>query len=168
MKLFSIFLAVGFLAVLFQTTLLHLLPLGGVVPDLVLVLCVYLGLNHPTVGSVLGAFILGYSVDVFSSPVTGPHAFALSLVFLVVTVSSHWVWVRSPLLSSAVVFFASWIKGTALILLGNLFLARNGLEFAGFLRHIFFDSLAAALLAPIVFFGLSRVKTYLEGSRITF
>jgi rod shape-determining protein MreD len=166
-KLFSLLLAVGFLTVLFQTTFLHLLPLGGIVPDLVLVICVYLGLNHQTVGSVFGAFLLGYAVDVFSSPVSGLNAFALSFVFLAVYVSSHWVWVRSPLLSSAVVFFASWIKGAALVLLWTLFLARNELEFAGFLRYIFLDSLVAALLAPVVFSFLSRAKTYLEGSRLT-
>lgn len=166
MKLFFLFSAIGFFTVLFQTTFLHLLPLGGIVPDLVLVLCVYLGLNHPALGSVFGAFILGYAVDVFSSPVTGLHAFAFSLVFFAVSVSSHWVWVRSPLLSFGVVFFASGIKGTALILLGNLFLARNGLEYAAIFRYIFVDSLVTALLAPLVFFALSRMRTYWERAPI--
>ena len=41
------------------------------VPDLILVLCVYWGLHHPTVGAVLGSFVLGYSVDVVSSPILG-------------------------------------------------------------------------------------------------
>jgi rod shape-determining protein MreD len=165
-KLFFLFLAVGFLAILFQTTVLHFFPLKSVVPDLVLVLCVYLGLNHHTLGSVFGAFLLGYSMDVFSTPVTGMHAFALSLVFLAVYVSSHWIWVRNPLLSSAVVFFASWVKGTALVLLWFFFLARNGLELAGFLKYALLDSSVAALLAPLVFLGLNRAKSYLEGSRI--
>ncbi|MBI2349605.1 MAG: rod shape-determining protein MreD, partial [Deltaproteobacteria bacterium] len=89
MKLFLLFLLVGLGLVLVQTTFLHLLPLGPIVPDLILVLCVYWGLNHPTVGAVLGCFLLGYSVDVFSSPVLGLNAFAMSLVFLAVYLSSR-------------------------------------------------------------------------------
>ena len=64
MRLFLLFFAVGVLLLLLQTTFLHLLPIGPVVPDLVLVLCVYLGLHHPTVGAALGSFLLGYSIDV--------------------------------------------------------------------------------------------------------
>ena len=37
----------------------------------VLVLCVYLGLHHPTVGAALGRFLLGYSIDVVSSRIIG-------------------------------------------------------------------------------------------------
>ncbi len=59
MKLSLLYISVGILSVLLQTTILHLLPFGFIVPDLALVLCVYWGLHHPTVGAVLGSFILG-------------------------------------------------------------------------------------------------------------
>ena len=94
MRLSLLFITAGFLVVLLQTTVLHLLPLGRFVPDLALVLCVYLGLNHPTVGAVFGTFVLGYSVDVFSTGVLGPNAFAFSLVFLAVYLSSRAIWVH--------------------------------------------------------------------------
>ncbi|MBI2988568.1 MAG: rod shape-determining protein MreD [Deltaproteobacteria bacterium] len=165
MKLSLLFLLVGFLVVLLQTTFLHLLPLGPIVPDLILVLCVYWGLNHPTVGAVLGSFLLGYSVDVFSSPVLGLNAFAMSLVFLAVYLSSRCIWIHSPLLSSAVVFFASWIKGAALILVGTLFFAVEGL-WIGVLKYIFLEALAAAILAPVVFALLRRGQSLLEEVRM--
>jgi len=165
MKLSLLFLFVGFLVVLLQTTFLHLLPLGPIVPDLILVLCVYWGLNHPTVGAVLGSFLLGYSVDVFSSPVLGLNAFAMSLVFLAVYLSSRCIWVHNPLLSAAVVFFASWIKGAALILVGSLFLAAEGL-WIGVLKYIFLEALVAAALAPWVFSLLRRGQSYLEEVRM--
>ena len=165
MKLSLLFLLVGFLVVLLQTTFLHLLPLGPIVPDLILVLCVYWGLNHPTVGAVLGSFLLGYSVDVFSSPVLGLNAFAMSLVFLAVYLSSRCIWIHNPLLSVAVVFFASWIKGAALILVGSLFLAAEGI-WIGVLKYIFLEALVAAVLAPGVFSLLRRSQSYLEEIRM--
>lgn len=165
MKLSLLFLLAGFLVVLLQTTLLHLLPLGPIVPDLILVLCVYWGLNHPTVGAVLGSFLLGYSVDVFSSPVLGLNAFAMSLVFLAVYLSSRCIWIHNPLLSAAVVFFASWIKGAALILVGSFFLAAEGLRI-GALKYIFLEALVAAVLAPGVFSLLRRGQSYLEEVRM--
>ena len=165
MKLSLLFLLAGFLVVLLQTTFLHLLPLGPIVPDLILVLCVYWGFNHPTVGAVLGSFLLGYSVDVFSSPVLGLNAFAMSLVFLAVYLSSRCIWIHNPLLSAAVVFLASWIKGAALIMVGTLFLAVDGL-WMGVFKYIFLEALIAAMLAPAVFSLLRRGQSYLEEVRM--
>lgn len=165
MKLSLLFLSVGFLLVFLQTTFLHLLPFGSIVPDLALVLCVYWGLNHPTVGAVLGSFILGYSVDVFSSPVLGLNAFAMSLVFLAVYLSSRCIWIQNPLLSAAVVFLASWVKGAALIVAGTLFLAADGL-WMGVLKYIFLEALFASILAPGIFFFLRRSQRYLEEVRV--
>ncbi|MFQ5903751.1 MAG: rod shape-determining protein MreD [Candidatus Binatia bacterium] len=165
MRLFLLFLSVGFLSVFLQTTFLHLLPFGSIVPDLTLVLCVYWGLNHPTVGAVLGTFILGYSVDVFSSPVLGLNAFAMSLVFLAVYLSSRCIWIHNPLMSAAVVFLASWVKGAALSVVGTLFLVVDGL-WMGVLKYIFLEALFASILAPGIFFLLRRSQSYLEGVRV--
>ena len=164
MKLSLLFLLAGFLLVLLQTTLLHLLPLGPIVPDLILVLCVYWGLNHPTVGAVLGSFVLGYSIDVFSSPILGPNAFAMSLVFLAVYLSSRCIWIHSPFLSSAVVFFASWVKVAALMIVGTIFLAVDEL-WLGLVKYVFFEALIAAVVAPAVFSLLQRGQTLLEEAR---
>ena len=166
MKLGLLFIAAGFLVVLLQTTVLHLLPLGRFVPDLALVLCVYLGLNHPTVGAVLGSFILGYSVDVFSAGgVLGLNAFAFSLVFLAVYLSSRAIWVHSPLSSAPVVFFASWIKVAALQGIWTLFLAMEGLG-AGALKYTLVDAILAAVFAPGIFSLLKRGQSYLEEVRM--
>ena len=165
MKLSFLFLIVGFFLVLLQTTFLHLLPLGPIVPDLILVLCVYWGLNHPSVGAVLGSFVLGYSIDVFSSPIPGPNAFAMSLVFLAVYLSSRCIWIQSPILSSAVVFFASWVKVAALMIVGTIFLTVDGL-WLGLLKYVFFEALIAAVVAPVVFSLLQRSQNLLEEVRM--
>ena len=164
MKLFALFLSVAFLCVLLQSTVLHLLPLGPVVPDLALVLCVYWALNRPSVGTVLGAFLMGYTVDVFSSPILGVNTFAMSLVFLSVHLSSRHIWVRSPLFTMTLVFLASLVKVTAIVILWSIFLATQNM-WAAALKYIFLEALSAALLSPVVFFLLSWAENRLEPVR---
>lgn len=148
--------------VLLQTTFLHFFPL---VPDLILVLCVYWGLHHPTVGAVLASFVLGYSVDVVSSPILGINAFAMSLVFLTVYLSSRSIWLHNHLVSAVVVLLASLVKGVALVLVSAIFLRTEGF-WLGALRYILLEALVAALLAPLVFTLLRRGQTYLEKVQI--
>src|SRR5918999_2360394 len=162
MKLSLLLFAVGLLMVLLQTTFLHFFPL---VPDLILVLCVYWGLHHPTVGAVLASFVLGYSVDVVSSPILGLNAFAMSLVFLAVYLSSRSIWLHHPVVSSIVVLLAALIKGAALILVWTVFLSVEGF-WTGALRYILLEALVAAVLAPAVFALLRRGQTYLEEVRM--
>jgi rod shape-determining protein MreD len=165
MKVSLLFLAAGFVLLLLQTTLPRIVPMGPFVPDFVLVLCVYLGLNHPTIGAVVGTFLLGYSVDVFSSNVLGMNAFALSLVFITAYLSSRAIWVHSPLLSASVVFLASWVKAGSLMLLWATFLAMDRYGF-GSVQRILIDALIAALLAPVLFALLKRSQNYLERVRM--
>jgi rod shape-determining protein MreD len=156
MRLCLLFFLVGIVLILLQTTLLHLLPIGGIIPDLTLVLCVYLGLYHPTVGAALGSFLIGYSVDVVSSPsrMVGLNAFLMSLVFLFVYFSSRSIWAQNPLVSSIVVLFAALIKSAALVLISAFFVSLEGF-WIGATWYIIQEALAAAVLAPVVF-GLLR------------
>ena len=162
MKLSLLLFVIGLLMVLLQTTFLHFFPL---VPDLILVLCVYWGLHHPTVGAVLASFVLGYSVDVVSSPILGINAFAMSLVFLAVYLSSRSIWLHNHLVSAVVVLLASLVKGVALVLVSVIFLRTEGF-WLGALRYILLEALVAALLAPLVFTLLRRGQTYLEKVQI--
>lgn len=165
MRLFLLFSLVGMLLILLQTTFLHLLPIGPIVPDLVLVLCVYLGLHHPTVGAALGSFMLGYSIDVVSSRMLGINAFAMSLVFLAVYFSSRSIWLHHPVVSSLVVLFAALVKGVALVLAWVLFLSVEGF-WLGAARYIIMEALVAAILAPFLFSLFRRGENYLEKFRV--
>ena len=162
MKLSLVLFAVGLFMVLLQTTFLHFSP---VVPDLILVLCVYWGLHHPSVGAVLGSFVLGYSVDVVSSPILGINAFAMSLVFLAVYLTSRSIWLHNHLVSAIVVFLASLVKGVALVLVWAIFLSTEGF-WMGAIRYILVEALIAAVLAPFIFVVLRRGQTYLERVQI--
>lgn len=155
------YFVVGIFLILLQSTLLHMLPFSPVVPDLVLVLCVYLGLHHPTVGAALGSFVLGYSIDVVSSRLLGLNAFAMTLVFLAVYFSSRSIWLHHPVVSSLIVLFAALVKGAALALLWTVFLNAEGFWF-GAARTIILEALTAAALAPVVFALLRRSESYFK------
>jgi rod shape-determining protein MreD len=149
---------IGLLMVLLQTSFLRLFP---VVPDLVLIICVYWGLHHPTAGAVLGAFALGYSLDVISSPILGLNAFAMSVVFVAVYLSSRSIWLHNPVASSFVVLLAALVKGTALVAAWAIFLTTEHF-WSGAVRYIIMEALIAAVLAPLIFAVLRRGQSYLE------
>jgi rod shape-determining protein MreD len=166
MRLFLLYFFVGVFLILLQGTFLRLLPLGPIVPDLVLVLCVYLGLHHPTMGAALGSFLLGYSIDVVSSSLLGLNAFAMSLVFLSVYLSSRSIWIQNPIVTCLIVLLAALVKGAALVLLWAVFLSVEGF-WMGAARYIIMEALVAALLAPVVFALLRRGQDYVEKFRAT-
>jgi rod shape-determining protein MreD len=71
-----------FVALVLQTTLPRILPLGMLVPDLVLILAVDLGLRHPRTLTAMMAFAMGYAVDAFSGVEMGLNALLLTMVFM--------------------------------------------------------------------------------------
>jgi len=154
-----LYFLVGLFLILLQSTFFSLLPLGPIVPDLILVLCVYLGLHHPTVGAALGSFVLGYSVDVVSSRLLGFNAFAMTLVFLSVYFSSRSIWLHHPVVSSLIVLCAALVKGVAMVLVWVIFLSMEGF-WLGAVKYIVMEALVAAALAPLVFSLLRRGENY--------
>jgi rod shape-determining protein MreD len=154
-----LYFLIGLFLILLQSTFFSLLPLGPIVPDLILVLCVYLGLHHPTVGAALGSFVLGYSVDVVSSRLLGFNAFAMTLVFLAVYFSSRSIWLHHPVVSSLIVLYAAVVKGVAMVLVWVIFLSMEGF-WLGAVKYIVMEALVAAALAPVVFSLLRRGENY--------
>ena len=150
MKVSLLLFSFGIILVVLQTTLQKLLPIGPVVPDLILVLCVYWGLHHPTAGAALGSFMLGYAVDIISSGLLGVNAFAMSLVFLAVYLGSRSIWLHHPIVSSIIVLFAAVIKGVGLILVWVVFLSTEGF-WQGAIKYVVSEALIAAVLAPFMF-----------------
>jgi rod shape-determining protein MreD len=80
-RLLLLFSLAAFVALVLQTTLPRLLPLGVLVPDFVLILAVDLGMRHPRALTALMAFAMGYAVDAFSGFELGLNALLLTVVF---------------------------------------------------------------------------------------
>ena len=67
-------------AMVVQTSLLRYVSIGGIRPDLVLIIVVYLGLvKGPDMGS-LGGFFFGLFEDAFSGTFLGPNALSKTII----------------------------------------------------------------------------------------
>jgi rod shape-determining protein MreD len=142
-------------ALLLQTTILPLVSIGRATPDLLLIMCVYLGLHQHTVGGAVGAFFLGYLQDTFSGSVLGLNAFGMSLVFAIVYLTSRRLWVDNAISKVVVVFFASLLKTLAIVVLVALFMSVEGLS-NSVVRYLFIEAVLAAILSPAIFAVLAR------------
>jgi rod shape-determining protein MreD len=155
--LFVLLFGVGLIAVLLQTTLFHLFPVPGMVPDLMVVLTVYLAIRLPALAGAVGAFLLGYALDTFSGKYMGLNAFSLSLIFLLIHSTSRWMWTDNPFSASVAVFLSSWVRAASLVALLALFRPEEGRGLV-LLEFVLFESLLAALVAPWIFSGLDRIR----------
>jgi rod shape-determining protein MreD len=120
-----------------------------------------LGLYHPSVGAAFGSFLLGYSVDIISSPILGFNAFAMSLVYLSVYLCARSIWLHHPIVSSVVVLLAALVKGATMVLIWAIFLSVDGF-WAGAARYVLWEALLAAVLAPLVFALLRRGQNFID------
>ena len=152
-----LFSAVAVAALLLQTTVLPLAAIGRATPDLLLIMCVYLGLHQHTVGGAVGAFSLGYLQDAFSGSVAGLNAFGMCLVFTVVYLTSRRLWVDNTISKIAVVFLASVLKTAAILVLVAVFMSIEGL-WRTMLSYLLIEAVLAALLSPAVFAVLAHTQ----------
>src|ERR1035437_4694562 len=142
-------------ALLLQTTLLPLASIGRATPDLLLIMCGYLGLHQHTMGGAVRAFFLGYLQDTFSGSVLGLNAFGMCLVFTIVYLTSRRLWVDNAISKVVVVFLASVLKTLAILALVALFMSVEGLS-NSVLRYLFIEAMLGAILSPAIFAILAR------------
>jgi rod shape-determining protein MreD len=147
-------------AMLLQTTVFAAIPRFPVVPNLMLVLAVYLGVRHQGAGGVVGAFLLGYFLDTFSGTVLGLHAFALTVVYAAVYLIARNLWMRGRLPVMVVVFLAACLGELALFVLGALVAAGSPL-WQHVVRYGLVEAAVTALVAPAVFAFVNRERDIL-------
>lgn len=159
----GIYVLAGTAALLLQTTVLHGLTGGRIIPDLVLILCVYLGLHEHSIGGATGAFLLGYLLDSFSGSLVGLHAFAMTTVYLMVYLVSRRLWMDNALSGVAMVFLGSLLKGLAIMMALAAYLSIDRMSF-GVAQTVFAEALLAAALTPVFFAGLGWAKRAAGGN----
>ncbi len=146
----------GIFFVILQTTLLPHLP---IVPDLLLIFCVYLAIHHSSVGGAAGAFLLGYSLDSCSGAPMGMHAFAMSLVFTVVTTSARCLWLHNFLSTLSIVLLALFLRSCAFLFWGEFGQMSTALQMLVSSRML--NEIGSVLvLAPVVFSVLGRGEEF--------
>ena len=160
MRSFVALAAAAMVAVLLQTAVFAAFPRLPVVPDLVLVLAVYLGVRHHGVGGALGAFLLGYFLDTFSGTVLGLHAFVLSAVYAAAYLIARHLWMEGGLPVMGVVFVGACVGELAMLGVAALVAARAPL-WQHVIRYGLLQAGVAALVAPAVFGFVGREKQLL-------
>jgi rod shape-determining protein MreD len=161
MRSFVVLAVSAIVAMLVQTTIFpFVLSRLPIVPDLILVLAVYLGIRHRGVGGAMGAFLLGYFLDTFSGTLTGMNAFALTAVYAAATLIARHLWMEGGFPVVAVVFVGGCVRSLATVALSALVAARTPV-WHHVLRYGFLEAAAAALIAPLVFASLRWEKRLL-------
>ena len=151
----TLVLLAALFGLLLQTTVFHMLPWGEWIPDFILILCVYLGLHQHSIGGTTTAFLLGYFADNFSGNTVGLHAFAMTLVFVLVYLVSRRLWMDNWVSNIAVVFVASILKTMTIAILLIFYLSED-YPIGRLFSAVWLDAALAALVAPFVFVVLDR------------
>ncbi len=152
-----LFVVIAVAALLLQTAVLPLFAIGRATPDLLLIICVYLGLHQHSVAGAVGAFVLGYLQDTFSGSVVGLNAFAMCLVFTMVYLTSRRLWVDNAVSKVVVVFLSALLKTVAIFALAAVFMSVNG-GWQTMLGYLFIEAVLAAVLSPAVFAVLAQTQ----------
>lgn len=152
LRRFFLFLFLGFIAILVQGTFLRSLFPGYLVPNLLIVLLVYLGFYESNALGAVLAFLLGLQLDLCSELLLGPWAGSFVVVFCVLTLLSQRIFVESIL----VVFLAC---GLASLFCSLLYLSLI-YEFKPVGSQVWSLLLTEAVLTgavgPLVFYPLRR------------
>jgi rod shape-determining protein MreD len=153
----AIALIAGF-GVLLQTTLIHALPTRfQIAPDILLAVCVFLGLHRHSVGGVIGAFLLGYVQDAVGGGAVGLNAFGMVVVYVLVYLTCRRLWVDNVISKVVLVFLASWVKTVAVLAVSIVFGA-IGNDWGPVLGQAMISAVLAAAVAPPVFALLAGVR----------
>jgi rod shape-determining protein MreD len=137
------------LGLVLQSTALHAVPGGAAVPDVLLILCVYLGLRRHSVSGALGAFVLGYVQDSFSGTAVGLNAAAMCCVYLTIYLTSRALWVDNLISRVVVVFLAAVIKIVVVTVLSMLFISWPALS-GKMLWMLTLQAMFTAALGPLL------------------
>jgi rod shape-determining protein MreD len=155
-RLLALFSIAALIALAFQTAILRWLPVGTLIPDLVLILAVDLGLRHHGALAAVMAFAMGYATDAFSGSQLGLNAFMVTLIFFLVYEVSRHLMVTNTAVGAIAVFFAVLLKSFGCYAISAGF---GGLEqMGGMVWPVLLQALITALLAPPVFSLLAGGK----------
>lgn len=155
MRPLLVFAVAGVVAVVIQTTLVQRLGFLPAAPDLIVVLCVYLGLHYHSAGGAIGAFLLGYLLDTFSGAVPGLYCLTMTLVFGMVYLVSKRLWMENPMTNIAAVALGSVVKIVTVVLYFAVASPR-AVDWLFVLRTLTVEALLALVCAPVVFSSLGH------------
>ncbi|MBI3399133.1 MAG: rod shape-determining protein MreD [Deltaproteobacteria bacterium] len=154
MKNFLIYLAVALLFLVIESTLFRILLPSLLIPDVILIMTIYLGFHNASIEGVLTTFILGYIADVFSGGIIGLSSFTLILIFLITTGLSKTITLNSMLVKIAGTIFLSIVKGIFTYI--ALIFLNQAIPF----YIIFPIAISTGISSSFIFILLSKIESY--------
>ncbi|MBL7661280.1 rod shape-determining protein MreD [bacterium] len=153
-KFFFIFL----FGLVVQTIFAHTFYPARIAPDIILILMVFVAVEHHSPAGVAGAFLLGLASDFASAQYLGPDAAAGIMVFLFITLVARNVYAEHALTFSILVAVALPLK--KLTTAGLIaFYTNHPLNTALFFSKNFAgELLLTVIIAPLVMFMLSKAQ----------
>jgi rod shape-determining protein MreD len=155
-RLIAVFSIAALVALAGETILPRWLPLGPLMPDLVLILAVDLGLKHHGALAVLMVFAMGYATDSFSGTHLGLNAFVLTVIYLMAYGLSRYLISSSAAIGAIVVFIGVVLSGMA-----NYLVSESGESLASartIVPALLVRASVSAVVAPGVFGLMAAVK----------
>lgn len=157
-------IATSFGLLVLQTTLAQVFPWEYFIPNLSLVVVVYLGLRQPLGQGAIVAFAIGYMIDTFSGASIGLHTFSAVATFLTSRLVFHQLFVQGKLFEILVAFMMTCFDGVTALLIRAVFdQSMDGLLMD--VKIVVSRAVTTALCAPLVFALVSRLEP--DGPRRT-
>ncbi len=152
---FALPLLLSLVAIFIQGSLLRYLLPDFAIPNLLLIMVVFLGFFEISpIGAIL-AFSIGLLLDLSSGVLIGPSAGSYTLIFGVLAALSTRLFVESGFAVAVTVFICSIFGNLTYLLLVSQFSPSAGQS----LGVLFGEAFTSALLAPLIFILLKRILT---------
>jgi rod shape-determining protein MreD len=146
-------------AVVLQSTLLHWVAIRGVIPDLGLIILVFVAIRRGSMTAQLSGFATGVVQDFLSLSPLGFHAFIRTLVGFLYGLTVGSIFVDPILMPVILTIIATLIKGLVSSVLVS-FLSIPAQGFGVFTGPLWIEMGYNAVLAPFLFALLGLVKVF--------
>lgn len=145
------------LAVVLQSTLLHWIAVRGVIPDLGLIVLVFVAIRRGSMTAQLSGFVSGVVEDVLSLSPLGFHAFIRTVVGFLYGLTEGGIFVDPILMPVILIIIATIFKALISSLL-VVFLSIPAAGFGVFTGPLWIELGYNAVLAPFLFALLGLIR----------
>ncbi len=155
------------IAFLLQTSVFNLIPLAGVVPNLLLVLTMSFGLMRGRKEGLLVGFFCGILVDLYCGFAIGPYALIYMYFGYMNGLFHRFYYVENVLLPLIMIAANDFLYGSLVYVI--FFLMRNRLDYTFYLKNVIAPEMIYTMLVTLIVYrllmhinrGLKRIE---EGS----
>jgi len=154
MKTVIVFFIAFLIGLFVQATLLHSLFPDIVVPDILLILVVFLGVRSRTPWGVFGAFLIGIGGDFASAKYLGPFAAGSVSAFLVTVFIANHLFSEKGFTIAFTAAAASIAKNLTAGIIISIFTGLSILKFS-FLSTLLLEALLTGIVCPILMRALT-------------